>query len=218
MKTIALSALVLIAAAGLAMPARAQMGGMGGMGGGGTMGGMGAGSMGGIGAHGPGTLPPQRSSGSHDPEGDAEELRLAGHCNRAVPILRSLVESPKGFPISQYNLGLCLLDLAAADHDAAQAARQRQEGAAWIVRAANGGFGKAQAKAVALYLDGIGIAADPVEAEKWALIFHRNGLRLALGLPDISSDLRDRLDALSDAQQDAAQARADAWAPPPVDQ
>lgn len=210
MKAIALSALVLIAAAGLAMPARAQMGGMGGDG---SMGGMGAGSVGGIGAHGPGTLPPQPSTGSHDPEGEAEELRLAGRCDRAVPILRGLVESPRNYPISKYNLGLCLLDLAAADHDAAQAARQRQEGAVWIVRAADGGFGNAEAKAVTLYLDGVGVAADPVEAEKWALIYHGNGTRFALGLPDIDPAVRDRLDAtLDDNQLAEAQARADSWA------
>ncbi len=106
-----------------------------------------------------------------------------------------LVDSPRNYPISKYNLGLCLLDLAAADHDAAQAARQRQEGASWIVRAADGGFGNAEAKAVTLYLDGVGVAADPVEAEKWALIYHGNGMRFALGLPDIDSAVRDRLDA-----------------------
>ena len=84
MKTIALGALVLIAAAGLAMPARAQMDGMGGDG---SMGGMGAGSMGGIGAHGPGTLPPQDRNGSHGPEGEAEGMRAGGRWEAAGAVM-----------------------------------------------------------------------------------------------------------------------------------
>ena len=160
-------------------------------------------------------LPPERRDAPTNTEGHAEDLRLAGRCDKAVPIFRNLIDSPQGFPITKYNLGLCLLDLAAADSNAVQAAQLRQEGAMWIVRAANGGFNRAQAKAVTLYLDGVGMKPDPVEAEKWALIYHRNGTRFALGLPDIDSEIRDRLDAmLSDAQYAQAEARADAWVRP----
>ena len=121
---------------------------------------------------------------------------------------------PAEFPITKYNLGLCLLDLAARDGDAQHAAAMRREGASWILDAADYAFNKAQAKAAELQLDGIGVAADPVEAEKWALLYHDNGTRMALGLPDIAPELRDRLDAaLTDAQQAEAQARADAWIP-----
>ena len=203
-------AAVLIAAAligaRLAAPALAQGGYGGGYGGGGGMGEepMRDGSE----------LAPRQSSVANDPEGAAEELRVEGKCDRAVPILRRLVESPKNFPITKYNLGLCLLDLAASDGDAQHAAAMRHEAATWILDAANSGFNKAQEKSVELNLDGIGVAADPVEAEKWALLYHSNGTRLALGLPDLAPELGDRLDAaLNDAQRDEAQARADAWTP-----
>ena len=83
-----------------------------------------------------------------------------------------------------------------------------------MLRAANGGFARAQAFAVTMYLDGNGVAADPVEAEKWALLYHRNGMRLAIGLPDIVPDVRKRLDAaVSEAQEAEARKRADDWAP-----
>ena len=114
--------------------------------------------------------------------------------------------------ISQFNLGLCLLDLAKAEHDAAQQAADRKEAADWIVRSANAGFAKAQAEAVVLYLDGTGVAADPVEAKKWALLYHSNPLRFSIVLPDIAADITDRLDAaLTDAKRAEARARANAW-------
>jgi len=159
-------------------------------------------------------LVPRQSSVVNDQQGTAEQLRVEGRCDLAVPILRRLVESPKNFPITKYNLGLCLLDLAAREADAQHAAAMRQEAASWILDAADSGFNKAQAKAVELDLDGIGVAVDPVEAEKWALLYHSNGTRLALGLPDLAPDLADRLDAaLNEAQRNDAQARADAWVP-----
>jgi hypothetical protein len=72
---------------------------------------------------------------------------------------------------------------------------------------------------VLLYLDGTGVAPDPVEAEKWALLYHSNGIRLALGLPDVPPDVKDRLDTtLTDATRREAQSRADAWTPPQLDQ
>lgn len=204
MKRVILIAALLLATG---IPARAQMG-SGGYGGADII------------PQGAMQLPEERRNGPGNPEGQAEDLRLAGRCDEAMPIFRRLVNSPQGFPITKYNLGLCLLDLAAADSDAAHAAQMRQEAATWILDAANGGFNKAQAKAVELDLDGIGVPADPVEAEKWALIYHRNGIRLALGLPDIDSDIRDRLDStLNDAQLAQAEARADAWhsTAPPLD-
>jgi hypothetical protein len=145
-----------------------------------------------------------------DPEGVAEDLRLKGKCDQAVPILRSLSSNGDGYAISQFNLGLCLFDLAKAD--AAQAAELNKEGASWILRAANSGYGKAEAQAVLLYLDGTGVAADPVEAKKWALLYRRNGMRLALGLPDIAPEVASRIDAVMTAPARAeARSRADSW-------
>ncbi len=119
-----------------------------------------------------------------------------------------------GAEIAQFNLGLCLIDLAKAETDAQRAADQRKEGASWVLRAANAGFNKAEESSITLYLDGTGVAADPVEAEKWALLYHNNGLRMAIGLPDVAPETQSRLDAaLTRAQRKEAQARADAWTP-----
>lgn len=198
MKTIATFALACIAAAATALPAQAQL----------------APGMGGYGRR---RAPrrrqapplPQGHRDRRNPLGRAEDLRLAGRCDKAVPILRGIVDSPRRSGIAEYNLGLCLLDLAKTG---ANATKQRHQGAKWIVRAANDGFDMAQKKAVSLYLDGVGVKADPVEAEKWALLYHRNGTRMALGLPGLSSKVRSRLDArLSDAQRSKAESRAMSW-------
>jgi hypothetical protein len=144
-------------------------------------------------------------------EAEGEQLRLNGQCDKAVPILRAYATQGAGNEIAQFNLGMCLLDLAAAQHDAAQAAG-RKEGADWIVQSANAGFAKAQARAVMLYLDGAGVAADPVEAAKWSILYHRNSTRIAIGLRDIAPQVSDRLDAaLTDATRTQAQERADNW-------
>ncbi len=150
---------------------------------------------------------------SRDAGAIAEGLRVEGKCDKAVPMLRPIAERGAGHEIAQHDLGLCLFDLAKADADAKHAGELRAEAAQWVLRAANGGFAKAQALAVALYLDGNGVAADPVEAEKWALLYHRNGMRMAIGLHDVEPDIRKRLDALSDAQESEAKKRAEDWAP-----
>lgn len=145
-----------------------------------------------------------------DPEGVAEDLRLKGRCEEALAILRPLANSEEGYAVSQFNLGLCLFDIAKAD--TARAADLNKEGASWVLRAANSGYGKAEAEAVLLYLDGTGVAADPIEAKKWALLYHSNGMRLALGMPDIAPDVASRLDAAMTAPARAeARSRAASW-------
>lgn len=142
-----------------------------------------------------------------DPEGKAVELRLAGKCDEAVPILRRLSDSDD---IARYNLGLCLVDLGKKGNNAAF----EQEGAQWILKAANQGLPNAQSSLVSVYLDGSGVTKDPVEAGKWSLIYQENGMRLALGLPDIPNAVETRLDGALDAQGwDAARQRAAAWTP-----
>jgi TPR repeat protein len=148
---------------------------------------------------------------SRDAASTAEDLRLKGKCDKAVPILRRIVNGGGDTEISQFNLGLCLLDLAQVEHDAQQAADWK-EAADWIVRAANAGFAKAQAEAVVLYLDGTGVVTDPVEAKKWALLYHSNPLRFSIALPDIATDVSSRLDAaLTDAKRAEARMRASVW-------
>jgi TPR repeat protein len=149
---------------------------------------------------------------ANDPEGIAEDLRLNGKCDKAVPMFRRLAERGTDYAVSQFNLGLCLFDLAKAEHDAQQATALNKEGAQWVLQAANAGYGKAQTMAVVLYLDGQGVAADPVEAGKWAYVFHDNGSRLVLGLPDISADIRGKLNAaLTGDKRKEAHARANSW-------
>jgi TPR repeat protein len=151
---------------------------------------------------------------SRDPGSIAEGLRVEGKCDRAVGMLRPIAERGAGHEIAQFDLGLCLFDLAKADHDAKHAGDLKAEGADWVLRAANGGFAKAQAMAVVLYLDGTGVAADPIEADKWAILYHGNGMRLGIGLPDTPPDVRKRLDAtVSDTQEAEAKKRARDWTP-----
>lgn len=155
---------------------------------------------------------------SHDAIAVAQDLRLKGQCDKAVPMLRRIAGRGAGYEISQFDLGLCLFDLAKKTSDAAQAADMRKEAAQWVVTAANGGFAKAQAKAVTLYLDATGVAADPVEAQKWALLYRANGSRLAIGLPDIPTDVATKLDSeLSDTQRKEARARFKAFVPVSAD-
>ena len=151
-----------------------------------------------------------------DSQAEGEQLRLNGRCDKAVPLLRAYATRGDGYEISQFNLGMCLFDLAAAQSDAKQAADERKEGAEWIVLAANAGLAKAQARAVLLYLDGAGVAADPVEAEKWSLLYHRNSTRIAIGLRDIAPQVSGRLDSeLTDATRTQAEQRADNWVQKP---
>jgi len=141
----------------------------------------------------------------------AEDLRLKGHCDQAVPLLRGIVDNG-GSEISQFNLGLCLLDLAAADPK--NAPDLNKEGTQWVVAAANAGLARAQSRAVVLLLDGTGVPSDPVEAQKWALLYRGNPTRYNFGLPDLSNDVTARLDkALTGPQRAEARKRANAWAP-----
>ncbi|HVZ68653.1 MAG TPA: hypothetical protein VG891_04270 [Rhizomicrobium sp.] len=146
-----------------------------------------------------------------DPEGKAVDLRLAGKCDEALPILRRLSDSDD---IAQYNLGLCLIDQGKKELNAQRGASLEQEGAAWILKAANDGLPNAQSSLVTIYLDGSGVNKDPVEAGKWSLLYQENGTRLALGLPDIPEAVQSRLDnSLSQDNWAEAQQRAAAWSP-----
>jgi hypothetical protein len=148
-----------------------------------------------------------------DPEQRAEELRLAGKCQQAIPIYRRMV-ARGGFEIAQFHLGLCLLDVGKSEPDAQRAAALKEEAVATIISAANGGLANAQIQLVSLYLDGVGVKADPVEAGKWALIYHANGSRFVISLPDISPELQARLDGVLNGNLWAeAQSRANAWSP-----
>lgn len=161
--------------------------------------------------HGPSSTGAQPSD---DSESTAEDLWQNGKCKEAIPILRRLAAMGADHAISQDHLGLCLFNVAKSVPDAAQAAGLRREAAQFIIQSANNGFPNAQLQAVTIYLDGYGVAVDPVEAGKWSLIYQSNSLRYTIGLPDISEELQARLDkALTGKSWDEAQARASGWAP-----
>ena len=148
-----------------------------------------------------------------DPEQRAEELRLNGNCDQAIPIYRRMV-ARGGFEIAQFHLGLCLLDVSKSESDTQRAAALKQEAALTIINAANGGLANAQIQLVTFYLDGTGVPVDPIEAAKWALIYHSNGSRFVISLPDISPALQARLDGAVNATGWAeAQSRANSWSP-----
>jgi hypothetical protein len=166
-----------------------------------------------------GDQPPVHFELPTEPEARAEDLRLQGKCSEAVPILQRLAGKGADYAVSQYNLGLCLFDLGNAEPDAQHAASLRREAAGYIVQAANNGFAKAQKSLVTIYLDGTGVASDPVEAGKWSLIYHSNSMRIALGLPDLAPDVQTRLDStLSDKNWAEAQSRAALWSPAPTNE
>lgn len=152
-----------------------------------------------------------------EPQAAADGLRLQGRCDAAIPIYRALVNQGTGFELSQYNLGLCLLETAKKAPDPAAAAAERQEAASWALKAANKGLPNAQNGLIAMYLDGVGVAADPVEAGKWSLLYHSNAARRMYGLPDVTSAVQARLDAALNPNNRwaQAQAKADAWSPAP---
>jgi len=143
---------------------------------------------------------------SFDAGSKAEEMRLKGHCDQAIPILRGLVDNG-GSEIAQFNLGLCLLDVAVTDTQ--HAADLKKEGMEWIVAAADAGLARAQSRAATLLID-----SDPVEAQKWAILYRGNPTRYNFGLPDLPDDVAARLDkALTGPQKVEARKRANAWMP-----
>jgi len=157
--------------------------------------------------------PTKRPAGNpaDNAQGAAEEQALGGHCDLALPTLRRLAVADGG-DIPQYDLGLCLLGSAKSAPSPDGAEAMRKEGVTWVLRAANGGLARAQAEAVTLYLDGTGVDKDPVEAEKWVLLYQHNALRMMFRLPDLDQALQGKVAASLDAAgHTAAEARADAW-------
>ena len=151
-----------------------------------------------------------------EPQARADGYRLQGRCDVAIPIYRALVNQGTGYELSEFNLGRCLLETARKAPDPASAEAQKREAADWTLKAGNKGLPNAQNGLIAMYLDGQGVAADPVEAGKWSLLYHGNAARRMYGLPDIAPALQARLDSvLNEKSWAQAQARADTWSPAP---
>ena len=139
-------------------------------------------------------------------------LRLAenGACEQALPQLRCMAARGPGFEGPQHVLGYCLMEKAAAAPagDTAWSA----EGLLWITRAANAGWGAAQAQLVSLYADGMVVPQDVRQAQKWRLVHTENPMRKSLGLPELDSITQVQLDRLlTNDVRKKAQLQADAW-------
>jgi hypothetical protein len=151
-----------------------------------------------------------------EPQARADGYRLQGRCDVAIPIYRALINQGTGYELSEFNLGRCLLETAKKAPDPASAEAQKREAADWTLKAGNKGLPNAQNGLIAMYLDGQGVAADPVEAGKWSLLYHGNAARRMYGLPDVTPALQARLDSvLNEKSWAQAQARADTWSPAP---
>ncbi|MDR3518499.1 MAG: hypothetical protein P4M00_22110 [Azospirillaceae bacterium] len=149
-----------------------------------------------------------------DPYEQASRLQDKGDCAKAVALFQPLAARGRGYEMAQFNLGQCLLVTAAAASSPQEAQTQRVQAAGWIVKAADSRVAIAQEAAERLYLDGVGVAADPVEAGKWALLFKHNSLRLEVGPATADPELERRLmHQLSAAQWQQAAIRADRWQP-----
>jgi hypothetical protein len=142
----------------------------------------------------------------------ALKLKGDGDCVHAIPLLEPLAKLGKGYEVAQLQLGQCYLEIARTATSAEQAEQSRVQGATWILKAANSQLSTAQEQAAKLTLDGIGVAADPIEAGKWFLLLQRNPLRPLVGPAVIDPDLQLRLhQRLTDADWQQALARADQW-------
>ena len=171
----------------------------------------------GTGSMDPGAAPEQPSPSVQlptEPEAWADDLRLNGKCQQAIPIFRRLADKGAGYELAEFHLGLCLFDVSKTEPDAQRAASLKHEAAECILKAANKGLPNAQISLVTIYLDGNGVDSDPVTAGMWSLIYNDNGARFAIGLPHISPELQARLDSvLTEKTWAEAQSRADAWLP-----
>ncbi len=138
-------------------------------------------------------------------------LKLAenGACAETLPQLRCMAARGPGFEGPQYVLGFCLMEEAAS---APEGENWNAEGMAWITRAADAGWGAAQAQLVHLYTDGVSVPRDVAKAQTWRLIHDDNPMRISLGLPELDSAAQVSLERLlDDGVRGEAQANADAW-------
>lgn len=105
-----------------------------------------------------------------------------------------------GYEGAQTALGLCQTQN-----------KNMNEGVTWLRRAADSGWPDAQKVLVDIYLKGNGVAADKVEAGKWAQLYRKNPSLLSLGVqPDkkVSELIRAEL---TQAERVDASLRADQW-------
>ena len=133
----------------------------------------------------------------------------AGNYGEAASIWRPLAE--EGDPKAQFNLALL--------HETGRGvAEDPAEAAAWYERAALQGVTQAQLNLAALRQTGRGIAQNPLEALYWLEVAARHGEGAAR--EQAAAAAAELAPLLEDAEANAAQARANAFAPrleePPI--
>ncbi len=142
----------------------------------------------------------------------ARDLQAKQGCVKAAPVYRIVSGHGDGHDTAQYELGACLLEIDGENE--IETALFRQEALFWLNRAAFAGNARAQGK-LAEALSGApayrvgAVAADPVAARAWAIVYDANGTRDTFGLRPLPGLVTDHLSgALSPADEAAARARA----------
>lgn len=142
----------------------------------------------------------------------AREMQAEQGCAKAVPTYRIVASFGADYEVAQYELGACLLEMAA--NSGPEAALFRDEGLLWVKRAAWAGAARAQHRLASLlsgagYDQGTGVAPDPQAAMGWALVYQANPARSLYALPDVPEPVFDHLRA---TLSEDARADADAFA------
>ena len=128
----------------------------------------------------------------------------AGDYREAAMIWRQLAE--EGDPRAQFNLGLL--------HETGRGVTENPaEAAAWYERAARQGVTQAQLNLAALHQTGRGVAQNPAEALYWLEVAARLGEGAAR--EQAAATAAELAPLLEDAEAEAAQARAKAFASSP---
>lgn len=142
----------------------------------------------------------------------AMKLKQKGQYSEAMPILEAMALQGHGYEVAQLELGKCYFDLAHQATAPEAATKSRVQGFAWILSAANAGFGLAEQEMVRLYIDGPGVPTDRVEAAKWYLLWRHNPSRMQIGTSQFDAALEARLKAVvRPAEWKDAEQRADKW-------
>lgn len=140
-----------------------------------------------------------------DPAGtqysDTMDIAANGDCSEeTITILTCYAYRGHGYEGAQTALGLCQTQN-----------KNTTEGVNWLTRAANSGWPDAQKALVGIYLKGDGVAADKIEAGKWAQLYRKNPSLLSLGVqPDKKINEQIRAE-LSQSERIEASVRADHW-------
>jgi len=159
---------------------------------------------------GPDAMTPIRATAIYT---EALKSKETDGCVSALESLSLLASWGRGYEVAQYHLGDCYIEMGKTEAEPARGA-SLASGLKWLTLAANSNNVNAQGKLVEVYLYGLGVAPDSVEAGKWYLLNQRNSIRREIGAKDVAPDLVKALNqSLSDGEWTEAEARADAFVP-----